>query len=62
MPYRSTPAVQTLPGRAAVKRRAADRHEAEALKLRAEAAAYEAEWLAYIAQRDAENRPKRATA
>jgi hypothetical protein len=53
LPYRSTPAPQTFPGQATRKRQAAERHEAEAIRLRAEALELDKLWREHVrAERD----------
>jgi hypothetical protein len=53
LPYRSTPPEQSWPAHAALKIKAAERREAEAKRMRAEAAELERLWRAYLAGRDA---------
>lgn len=58
MPYRSTPRQQSWPAHAALKLKAAERREAEAEVLRAEAAELLERWAVFQAGRDAPT-PKR---
>jgi hypothetical protein len=58
--YRSTPREQSWPAHAALKIKAAERREAEAERMRAEAAELLRLWDVYLAGRDA--KPKRRTA
>jgi hypothetical protein len=51
VPNRRTPEEQTFPARAAAKRKAAERCEARAHRLRAEAAELERRWDTYEAGR-----------
>ena len=53
MPRSTPPAEQALPARAAMKRKAAERRELSAVRLRAEAAELDAEWEAFKAQESA---------
>lgn len=62
MPYRSTPIEQTFPSRAAIKRKAAERREAEAVRLRAEAAEYDRRWAEHCTKIDAQRAAERNVA
>jgi hypothetical protein len=48
LPYRSTPVPQTWPSIARRKRLAAERREADAARLRAEALEYDRKWRQYL--------------
>jgi hypothetical protein len=50
--YRSTPPEQSWPAHAAIKIKAAERREADARRMRAEAAELLRLWDAYVAGRD----------
>jgi hypothetical protein len=52
--HQSTPPEHTFRSRAALKRKAATRREAEAARLRADAELLERKWAEYVARRDAE--------
>jgi hypothetical protein len=51
VPHRSTPREQAWPAHAASKIKAAERREAEAKRMRAEAAELQRLWAAYVAGR-----------
>ena len=53
MPYRNTPPPQTWPAHAGLKRKAAAKREAEAVRLRAEAADLDQKWADYKTAEDA---------
>jgi hypothetical protein len=61
LPYRSTPREQSWPAHAALKIKAAERREAEANRMRAEAAELERLWRAYLAGRDAAKQEEAAS-
>lgn len=60
--YRATPIEQTYPSRAALKRKAAERREAEAVRLRAEAAELLRSWDEHRAKLDAQRAAARNVA